>query len=303
MEEKRQTFGQVVLDSDQLTHSGDCIGDTLVEHLLSLDSPDEYNVFGYPEVLPRVGDQYQVEIPLLMTESEYLLYKKNPLEVAFVPSLPCDFLMGLFIPIMWINKEVEYMNHEGQGVLVDLNGTSSETGLLESESSKATKICVKVEDSELKVEPTEEDGIRSEDSTNLALKQEAKKKKHQKLRGEGCCLVPGSVGGSWSDIAEASFLLGLYIFGKSLIQVKRFIDGKTMGDILSFYYGKFYKSHQYRRWSDCRKMRSRRCVYGQRIFTGLRQQELLSRLSLHVSEECQSTLLEVFPKTLSLCLV
>lgn len=66
-----------------------------------------------------------------------------------------------------------------------------------------------------------------------------------------------------------------------------------MGEILSFYYGTFYGSEKYRKWSECRKIKSKRSVYGQRIFTGMRQQELLSRLQPHVSEESQNTLLEV----------
>ena len=77
-----------------------------MEHLLSPDSSDAYNVFGEPELFPRVGDQYQVEIPPLMTELEYCLYMKNPFEVKFFPGVPSDFLMGLPIPITWINKEV-----------------------------------------------------------------------------------------------------------------------------------------------------------------------------------------------------
>ncbi|GFZ08981.1 hypothetical protein Acr_20g0007890 [Actinidia rufa] len=265
-----------------------------MEHLLSPDSSDAYNVFGEPELFPRVGDQYQVEIPPLMTELEYCLYMKNPFEVELFPGVPFDFLMGLPIPITWINKEVGYVKHEKQELLGASNGTLNKNRLLESDGTKATKISLKVEESSLKVEPPEiglENGIGIGDSTNLALDQEMKRKMH-KYVGERYCLVPGSFVGSWSDIEEASFLLGLYVFGKNLVQVKRFIDSKKMGDLLSFYYGKFFRSDEYRRWSDCRKMRSRRCAYGQRIFTRSRQQELLSRLSQNVSEECQNNLVE-----------
>ncbi|ONI28326.1 hypothetical protein PRUPE_1G138400 [Prunus persica] len=65
-----------------------------------------------------------------------------------------------------------------------------------------------------------------------------------------------------------------------------------MGHVLSFHYGKFYRSHRYIRWAKCQKLRSRRCKFGPRIFSGLRQQELLSRLLPHMAEECQNTLLE-----------
>lgn len=273
------------LDSVQLTHNGECIDDTFVDLLLHQDSFYELNVCGDREVIPRVGDHYQVEIPQLMTESEYLLYLKDPFEEGCVSVVPGDFLMGLPIPITRINTEIEYMKQRGKKFLVDPNRTSSKNRHSEACSSKATGVSLKVEDSN-----------HSADSNNLTLEREMKRKVHQKYRGEGYCLVPGSCGGSWSDIEEASFLLGLYIFGKNLNQVRRFIDTRTMGDILSHYYGKYYKSDEYRRWSDCRKMRSKRCAYGPRIFIGWRQQELLSRLCLHVPEACQNTILEVSKK-------
>ncbi|XP_034691229.1 uncharacterized protein LOC117918583 [Vitis riparia] len=112
-------------------------------------------------------------------------------------------------------------------------------------------------------------------------------------RHKGCSLLPGSIARSWSEIEHNSFLLGLYIFGKNFLPVKRFMESKKMGDILSFYYGEFYQSDAYRRWSECRKMKSRRCIHGQRIFTGWRQQELLSRLFSEVSEQCKNRLVEV----------
>ncbi|PSR92615.1 hypothetical protein CEY00_Acc27213 [Actinidia chinensis var. chinensis] len=273
------------MGSVQLNQNGDCIEDTSMEQLLSSDSSD-YNVFGDPELLPRVGDQYQVEIPALMTESERFLYKKSPFEVEFAPSVPSDFLMGLSIPIMWI---------KGTESFGDSNEKSNKNRVLKSETNKETQMYSLDKDSKVKFEPVDVacgNGIGLGESENLALEQEMDRKMH-KYPGEGYYLVPGSYGSLWSDIEEASFLLGLYIFGKNLVQVKKFIESKTMRDVQSFYYGKFYRSDKYRRWSDCRKMRSRRCVYGQRIFTGWRQQELSSRLFSRVSEECQNTLLEV----------
>ncbi|KAL6971300.1 hypothetical protein U1Q18_030979 [Sarracenia purpurea var. burkii] len=279
--------------SVQLNHNGDCIEDTSMDQLLSSESSNVYNVFGDPELLPRVGDQYQVEIPEVITESEYLLYKKSPFELGFAPGFPSDFLMGLSIPILWINKEVEYTKLEGLESLYQPNKKPNKIGVLKSGTNKKSRICSQDEDPRLKFELTQPNGAGSGELKNLASEQET----HQKYKGkEGSYLVPGSFSDLWSNIEEASFLLGLYIFGKNLRQVKKFVESKTMGDIQSFYYGKFYRSDKYRRWSDCRKMRSRKCVYGQRLFSGLRQQELLSRLFLHVSVECQNTLLEVFPE-------
>ncbi|WJX85405.1 hypothetical protein P8452_67864 [Trifolium repens] len=98
---------------------------------------------------------------------------------------------------------------------------------------------------------------------------------------------------TWSDADTKSFLLGLFIFGKNFVQIKRFLDNKGMGEILSFYYGKFYKSDGYRRWSECRKIKGRNCIIGQRLFTGPRQRKLLSRLICRVCTETQDALLQV----------
>ncbi|XP_020085863.1 uncharacterized protein LOC109708502 [Ananas comosus] len=106
-------------------------------------------------------------------------------------------------------------------------------------------------------------------------------------------LLPNSPTSTWSDAEAQSFLLGLYIFGKNLIQLRKFLGSKTMGDILSYYYGKFYGSDAYCKWSQCRKIKSRRGIIGQRIFTSWRQQELLSRLMPTIPIEAQHLLSEV----------
>ncbi|XP_020991641.1 uncharacterized protein LOC107476061 isoform X2 [Arachis duranensis] len=113
----------------------------------------------------------------------------------------------------------------------------------------------------------------------------------------GSNLLPGLLSApSWTEVERNSFLLGLYAFGKNLNTVKRFVGSKSMGEILSFYYGKFHRSEGYCRWSKCRKWRSNRRIYGQKIFIGWRQQELVSRLSSQVSKECQITVVELTGK-------
>ena len=52
----------------------------------------------------------------------------------------------------------------------------------------------------------------------------------------------GRQSASWSKTKEDLFIFGLYIFGKKLNMVKIFVKTKKMGDILSHYYGKFYKT-------------------------------------------------------------
>ncbi|KAL8264138.1 hypothetical protein R6Q59_022268 [Mikania micrantha] len=196
-----------------------------------------YGVYGPLESLSRVGDEYQTKIPPMITNSEYHDYIKNPFteEEERKEGAPNTFLIGLDIPIVWINQ-------------------------------------VKTEN---KVD------------SRFDFSSEIKNIKNDNV------FVPGCILESWSEMEKDSFVLGLYIFKKDFVRLKRFMESKKMGDVLSYYYGDFYKSDEYKRWSECRKSRGKRCILGHRIFSGLRQQEFLCRLVPHVSQECQNSLLEV----------
>ncbi|CAL5198870.1 unnamed protein product [Lathyrus oleraceus] len=231
------------------------------EQSLSPERSNAYNVFGDPdpELSPRVGEDYQVEIPALISKSEYCLFRRNADEAE---STIRNFQVGLPIPIIWIKDGAEKSNADPPK-------------------------------NECKLNPKlEAIGGTLFNRKNSDMQQETKIGMHEECRHKGQILVPGSRSDNWTDVEEAGFVLGLYIFGKNLVQVKRFIGNKKMEDILSFYYGKFYKSDKYQRWDGCRKMKSRKRVFGQRIFTGQRQHELLSRLLPNVSQECQKKLLE-----------
>lgn len=89
---------------------------------------------------------------------------------------------------------------------------------------------------------------------------------------EECKLLPGMRASTWTESEKELFLAGIYIFGKRLNLVRRFLEGKKMGDVLCYYYGEFYKSDEHR------KFKAKRCVVGTRIFSGWRQHEILSRL-------------------------
>ncbi|KAF6142695.1 hypothetical protein GIB67_015181 [Kingdonia uniflora] len=186
------------------------IENTSPDQLTSLDSSDVSDIMEDQQVLPRIGDEYQVEIPPLITELGLQLAKELNKDEVMV-DVADSFPMGLPIPIMWVKDYA----------------------------------------------------------------------------------LPGSLGKYWSDIEQESFLLGLYIFGKNLVQVKRFIGSKDIGDILYHYYGSFYRSEGHHRWSGCQKLKTTKCIYGERIFTGRSQQVLLSRLLPPLSEECQKSLQEV----------
>ncbi|XP_078160273.1 uncharacterized protein LOC144555734 isoform X2 [Carex rostrata] len=152
-------------------------------------------------ILPRVGEEYQVEIPDLKPET-----------------IPADnkFLIGLPVPLTWVDTQ----------------------------------------------------------------------------ENEGPVPVPGTGTPHWSETEENGLILGLYIFGKNLILVQQFIESKSIGHVMAYYYGVFYKSEAYKKWFDCRKARTRKCIVGTRIFTGSRQQELVSRLLSAVPQEKHEPVIE-----------
>nr|DAD33370.1 TPA_asm: hypothetical protein HUJ06_012221 [Nelumbo nucifera] len=297
------------MDSVELYHESECTEDASPEQLHSLGSPDISDIFGDPQVLPRVGDKYQVEIPPLMAETDRLQLIKIPTDAEVMTvDVAHSFQVGQSIPIMWVHNKLNDIKSETMEFLDDLDNAINTNGSMECIKGKESQISSSNTDSNLEVEPSGialGHGKGQNESENekpmvvgdqmdveFPLPQQNNSVQYHHASGKCGYPVPGSLGDHWSDIEEKSLILGLYIFGKNLVQVKRFIGGKQMGDILSFYYGKFYRSDAHRRWSECRKLRSRRCIQGQRIFTGGRQQELLSRLLMHVSEESKNTLLE-----------
>ncbi|KAL3626507.1 hypothetical protein CASFOL_030056 [Castilleja foliolosa] len=182
--------------------------------------------FGVPEIMPRTGDEYQVELPTLF-ESHSECVKSHPNQ---------SFLIGLPVMLTWINTNIKPIKTESM--------------------------------EELRHLPTAE-----------------------KMSDRGHILVPGLVDVCWDALEKDSFVLGLYIFEKNFDEVKRFVGTKKMGDVLSFYYERFYHTHEYQRWKDCRKRK--KGIYGQKIFSGARQNEFLSRILVDVSDERRNEILEV----------
>ncbi|XVE77654.1 hypothetical protein DITRI_Ditri13aG0079700 [Diplodiscus trichospermus] len=246
-------------------------------------------IFGNPQVIPRVGDQYQAEIPSLVGECCSLKVVKEPIDSKVIMNMSNPFPMGLSIPLFWTKTEVKSINGAFEFENREESQITSNHGCGEYKVECLDSMLGDGKDKRgySKLQPT----TKTKMEVNLLSSKEPKSKLNQV--GRGPCPLPGSTSEVWKDFEVDSFLLGLYIFGKNLTLVKNFVGSKGMGEILSFYYGKFYRSDGYGRWSECRKLRGRRCILGQKLFTGWRQQELLSRLFSHLSKQCQDMLLEV----------
>lgn len=240
-------------------HSDD---DDAMEGLVNESSSAYLNgINGEPQVLPRVGDEYQAEIPHLVPEHDrsklIRCFGLDPHLVTF----------GLPIPLMWTRSE-------------KFRGFREAAEIGEEEKRK----------------PSCQPAARTKPrGIVLALPCQKNSKLKFEWLGKSLYPFPGTLGEPWADSEREKFLLGLYLIGKNLVLLHRFVGSKKMGDMLSYYYGSFYRSNEYKRWVDGRKSgRSKQSVQGHKLLTGWRQQELLSRVSSHVSEECKSLLLQVY---------
>ncbi|CAA3009799.1 uncharacterized protein LOC111375981 isoform X1 [Olea europaea subsp. europaea] len=198
----------------------------------AIQSSKLYYIFGDPEMLPKVGVEYQADVPSLIPGSHHLQRETRK----SYPQITLNIQYAKVHAALDNGKEIGgSINHQPMSA-----GDSMDIELVSAQGRKVNS--------------------QSE---------------------------------AWTTIERDSFLLGLYFFGKNLMVVRKFVETKDMGDMLAHYYGNFYKSSDYQRWSESRKLKSRRYVHGQWILAGWRQREFLSRLFCHVSEECQTRLTEV----------
>ncbi|KAL1803767.1 uncharacterized protein LOC135149652 [Daucus carota subsp. sativus] len=194
-------------------------------------------------LLPRVGREFQAEIPDLIRGPEYSSYLNPPVDTENKDHVPFDFFVGLPVPVTLI-RDISTVSEKKKDERLDFSAQSTDS-----------------------------------------------------LPKDPCyVLVPGVCRDLWNDTEEASFLLGLYLFKKKFVELKKFVGNKKMGEILFFYYTVFYKSSRFNRWSTCSEGRKGKRAYGTWLFKGFRHQELLSRLHPQVSEERQKLLREVTEK-------
>ncbi|KAJ1402334.1 hypothetical protein SESBI_28026 [Sesbania bispinosa] len=198
------------------------------------DFSDMDDNFGDPQVLPRVGDQYQAEIPSLIAAPFLSQVTKNLRDSDMLESFP----PGFPIPLMKEPCKVQ-----------------RSCGTLESVASEEGQV------------------ISGSECTNT------------KVESQPALLSEGQNVGGCSNL-QSSFKFDETVID-SCHELKTELDQSRKMHLLPGL------SEGHCRWSKCRKLRVRRCIWGQKIFTGWRQQELLSRLSSQVSGECQTMLVEL----------
>ncbi|CAM0873163.1 unnamed protein product [Alopecurus aequalis] len=251
------------------------------DNQLSLEaSHDSDVILDDRPIAPSIGSEHQAEIPNLATEDERRHLMASSLYSRKLHVYDDPSSTGSAIPIIWgshppseVNKKEDITSECGSPYLdphavlpVDQTESASNPVCGENPVLCFTRKC---------------HGLFT-DKTVV----------HQKETEKNASL-PGLSASVWNDLEEECFLLGLHIFGKDLILLSKFVGSKTIGDMLSYYYGRFYNGDAYKRWSHCRKTRTTRCILGKSIFTGRRQQEIISRLKSKISKEAHDSLVEV----------
>uniref|UniRef100_A0ACD5ZFV6 Uncharacterized protein n=1 Tax=Avena sativa TaxID=4498 RepID=A0ACD5ZFV6_AVESA len=257
-------------------------------------------------VSPCIGSEHQAEIPNLCTEDERHQLMTSSLE-SMLPGFDYPVTIGLAVPIVWAPNE----GHKAEGLERHHSSEIEARATCQDEDGRVTLVCPTTnsttdhgsayQDPDPVVPVVHiESGCNRAHEGNLAPCSTreglnfANKTMMKQVEVDQFTPLPYSSTSLWSGIEAESFLLGLYVFGKNLNLLSRFVGNKTIGDVLCYYYGKFYKRDAYKRWSDCRKARTRRCILGERIFTSWRQQEIISRLKSIVLTEAHDSLTEIF---------
>ncbi|KAJ9180242.1 hypothetical protein P3X46_008512 [Hevea brasiliensis] len=283
------------MEMEPIPPNNDCnsIEESSFQQLVLPSSPEISGISGDPQVNPRVGDEYQAEIPPMISEYEHFQLLLDPFDSEVTIDDSHSFLIGLPILVTWVHNTINNIEDEGCRM------SSPDDSVLATWSNKSRtnrkNNILKKKGSNQNAEPLDLGFVDGKEPKPAILgPQEAGEANLSQLhKSKRYDPVPVVLNHPWSDADVDSFILGLYIFGKNFVQIERFLENKKIGEILSFYYGEFYRSDGYNRWSDCQKTKRKKCIYGQKIFTGWRQQELLSRLHPHVPVHSQNNFLEV----------
>ncbi|CAN6361519.1 unnamed protein product [Urochloa humidicola] len=272
-------------------------------HSSSEDSLDSDVIYEDSPVPPRIGSEYQAEIPNLATQDE----RRN----LIADSLNGSRSHGYGYPIMVGLASSSEVNKKEEKLKMQSFSESETKGRCRDMLSQVTSTCP-INNNTGKYDPTFHDqhtvvpAVQNECDSNQAHDDKMAPSMteqglnitnyptRKQIGTEQLNPLPYSPIAIWTDHEAELFLLGLYIFGKNVNLLSWFLGTKTVGDVLSYYYGKFYNRDAYKRWSDCRKAKSRKCILGERIFQGWRRQELISRLKSNIPEEAHDSLIEIF---------
>ncbi|KAK8712525.1 hypothetical protein V6N13_147764 [Hibiscus sabdariffa] len=209
------------METVQLDPNCNLAEDASPELLLPPDSPDITDIFGDPLLSPRVGDEYQVEIPPMITGSEHLRLLMDPLDLEGIPYIAHSFLLGLPVPVTWTHEQDTNFEDEGKGGPSKLNDGIKLDKSVKSRKNRKGQISKRKKNSELSAEQSDARLVDDKESNaeNLECGMGSKMSLFRPCEDKRSHLIPGSSGltdTADGQMAKRNELGKMYMDGKSL---------------------------------------------------------------------------------------
>ncbi|RWW06789.1 hypothetical protein GW17_00029858 [Ensete ventricosum] len=92
------------MDATEMQYINEHAAETVYDQFASPDSPGRYGIYDEPLICPRIGYEYQVEIPeLATTDSQCILIESRLASTSYMLSVGNRVGVGLDIPITWVH--------------------------------------------------------------------------------------------------------------------------------------------------------------------------------------------------------
>ncbi|KAE8684105.1 hypothetical protein F3Y22_tig00111151pilonHSYRG00050 [Hibiscus syriacus] len=206
------------MDTVQLDPNCNLAQEASPEPLLPPDSPDMTDAFGDPLLSPRVGDEYQVEIPPMITGSEHLWLLMDPLDSEDITYLAHSFLLGLPVPVTWTRGQDTDFEDEEKGGLSKLNDGSNLDKSVKSRKNRKGQISKRKKNSEQSAELSDAMMVDEKESNaeNLECGMASKTSLFRPCEGKRSHLIPGLTDTADGQTARRNELEKMYMVEKSL---------------------------------------------------------------------------------------
>ncbi|KAG8063379.1 hypothetical protein GUJ93_ZPchr0003g18027 [Zizania palustris] len=203
-----------------------------------------------PPVGPFIGSEHQAEIPNLATEDERCQLRESSLYSYELHGFDFPDVIGLSIPVKWESQPPSEANKEDEKLQTCHFSESESRNRTRDKESQLASICSNCNDTSecypsnqdrhvvLPVGQIEPEGNQVYDEKlDPCFNQECLnltgRPMVQQRETEQFAPLPGSSTSLWTALEEECFLLGLYIFGKNLNVLSKFVESRRQQELIS----------------------------------------------------------------------
>ncbi|KAK1316097.1 hypothetical protein QJS10_CPA05g00473 [Acorus calamus] len=197
-------------------------------------SPESSGIFGDPQATPRIGEDYQVVIPLLIPESERLQIIRHPISMDdTLANVDYPNSIGSSIPIVWVHHDGSNMKVEPLEFLGPL--VSCTTTINHEPSKVGVSVC--------KAEPVD-DLLEIGRKFRGYMGSQMDVKSHCDCKATSCYPLPEAVGigkgkSDLTGMVSEPVKTGQSVSLRSEIPIGKACSYLTSGDIIRFLTGDF----------------------------------------------------------------